>query len=145
MFPQYQANISEIESETKKRGKTLAFDFEKGDFVTLDGKLQPLEGLDGLKVWIEKCIRTVSHKNLIYDQTKEAYGVNTFNLTDRRYPKEFLYAEIQREITEALLLNPAITDVGDFTFEQANRTLVVGFTVDSIYGEQEVDHKWLTA
>lgn len=143
MFPQYEFSIRETEQEeTPKQGKTFAYDFVNGDFLTRDGRMIALEGADALKAWAEKCIRTEAQKYLIYRQDEKPYGVQTVDLRNRRLPLEFICAEIEREITEALLYNPNITGVRDFSFERQNRTLSVNYTIDSIYGTQEVNGEW---
>lgn len=145
MFPQYEIKINEDEiTEGQPRGRTVDFDFTRGEFILRDGRVSPLDGVDALKARIEKCLRTVAGKPEIYRQDALPYGVNTFDLTDRSLPFAFLCAEIEREVTDALLRDSEIIAVTDFTFQRAGRTLETMFTVQSIYGEQEVTHAWLT-
>ena len=143
IFPEYEVSVSEGEEESiQRQGKTFAYDFEQGDFITQDGRLVALEGAEGLKVWAEKCIRTEAEKFTIYRQDDAAYGVKSVDLMNRRLPLEFICAEIEREITEALLRNEAITGVRDFSFIREGRALQVDFVIESIYGEQEVSKLW---
>ena len=59
IFPQTQSTIN-IQSQTESNNgtKTYLFDFDKGDFVIRDGKLVECDGVDAIKVWIEKILRT---------------------------------------------------------------------------------------
>lgn len=144
IFPDYVVDIgADSEEQAARRGKTLEFDFSAGDFVTKDGRLQSVEGEDALRVRIEKCIRTEADKYQIYLQDGTPYGVKTFDLTNRKLPQAFLFAEIEREVTEALLRDSDVTGVYGFEFDREGRTLSVEFTVESIFGEQEAGYKWL--
>jgi len=120
------------------RGKSFLFDFTAGDFVTKDGKLQQVDGIESLKIWIAKIIRTEKFKFKIYDTGKVSqYGVTLLDLVNSGYPKSFIEEEMKREITEALLRNPEIQNVTGFTFSLVNRGLSVAFNVYSIYGQTE--------
>lgn len=144
IFPDYAVDIgADSEEQAARRGKTLEFDFSAGDFVMKDGRLQSVEGEDALRVRIEKCIRTEADKYQIYLQDGTPYGVKTFDLTNRKLPQAFLFAEIEREVTEALLRDSDVTGVYAFEFDREGRTLSVEFTVESIFGEQEAGYKWL--
>lgn len=142
MFPEYEPQLNNIAQEIKTTlGKSFLFDFNKGDFVLKDGKLQVVEDMEALKVWIEKILKTEKFKFKIYKtgETNE-YGITLLDLINSGYPKPFIQAEIQREVTEALLTNEEIISVENFNFTREKRTLVVSFQVNTAYGtiEQEV-------
>ena len=136
MFPDYesQINIGEM-IETTSNGKSFLFNFSIGDFPLKDGKLQVITGIDALKVWIEKVLRTEKKKFRIYDE----YGVS-FEVLNTKHPYMFIQAEIQREITEVLSKNSDILSIDNFSFALEKRTLIVSFEVNSVYGliSQEV-------
>lgn len=137
MFPEYSPQLQAGDvAETAQMGKSFLFDFDQGDFVVRDGKLQVVEGLEALRVWIKKVLSTEKFKFKIYNTGESnEYGTTTLlELVNSGHPPFFIQAEIQREVTEALLRNPEITGVGEFTFLRERRTLIVGFTVNSIYG-----------
>lgn len=140
MLPEYEptlenSNIEFTETSTKK---SFLFDFGKGDFSISDGKIQVVEGIEALKVWIQKILNTEKFKFKIYDTgDEEQYGISILDFLNNDYPQAFLYAEIQREITEALLKNPEIVDINNFNFAKNKRTLNVNFDVISIYGTTE--------
>lgn len=139
MFPEYEPQLNNIDQETKTTlGKSFLFDFNTGDFVLKDGKLVEVEGIEALKIWIQKILKTEKFKFKIYEtgETNE-YGVTLLDLINKGYPTYFVQAEIQREITEALLMNPEINDISNFIFARETRGLAVTFTVDSIYGSTE--------
>ena len=43
-------------------GKSFYFDFEKGDFNVIDGRLQEINNLEALKLWITKILKTAKLK-----------------------------------------------------------------------------------
>lgn len=132
---QEQAAVTE---PAVKRGKSFLFDFTSGDFVTRDGKLQTVDNLESLRVWIAKIIRTEKFKFKIYDTGREdQYGITLLDLVNSGYPKAFIEEEIKREITSALLKNSEIEDVSGFTFTRVKRGLSIAFNIYSVYGQTE--------
>ena len=129
MFPQTQS-ISNIQSQTESSTgtKTYLFDFDKGDFVIRDGKLIECDGIEAIKVWIEKILRTEKGRFKIYDNTE--YGCHLEDLIiGNSYTVEFIEAELKREIEEALLLNPQISAVSNFKISRATNSLTATMEV----------------
>lgn len=127
-------NIKQIETNSKM-GKSFLFDFNRGDFVLKDGKLVEIEGIEALKVWVEKILKTEKFKFKIYENSEiNEYGVTLLELINKDYPIYFVESEIQREVTEALLKNAEINSVSNFTFSKEGRGLNISFEVSSIYG-----------
>ena len=64
MFPSQEitTTTTALETTTTGSGKTLNFDFDAGDFVVKDGKVVTLTGLEALKIWIKKILRTEKNK-----------------------------------------------------------------------------------
>jgi hypothetical protein len=127
MFP--TTDITEIttSSETTSLGKSFLFDFEKGDFVLVDGNLVETTETKALKIWIEKILKTEKNKYEIYDN--ENYGVKLDDLKGQVLPLEFAKSEILREVKEALLQHPHIFRVDNLTVEQIDSGLTIKFTV----------------
>lgn len=132
MFPQTDLN----EEIIKENGTiSFAFDFEKGDFNLVDGKLVKTDSTEALKTWIQKVLRTEKFKFKIYDTGEQSqYGVSLIDFISNDYPFEFVKTEIEREIKEALANNNAILRVYSFEFQREKRRLECSFKVDSIYG-----------
>ena len=129
MFPQTQLTIN-IQSQTESNNgtKTYLFDFDKGDFVIRDGKLVECDGVEAIKVWIEKILRTEKGRFMIYDNTE--YGCHLEDLIiGNSYTPEFIEAELKREIEEALLLNPQISSVTNFKISREKNSLTVEMEV----------------
>ena len=129
MFPQTQSTIN-IQSQTESNNgtKTYLFDFDKGDFVIRDGKFVECDGVEAIKVWIEKILRTEKGRFMIYDNTE--YGCHLEDLIiGNSYTPEFIEAELKREIEEALLLNSQITSVTNFKISREKNSLTVEMEV----------------
>lgn len=128
MFPQTKT-ITITQSVSGSTGtKTYLFDFDKGDFVIRDGKLIECDGIEAIKVWIEKILRTEKGRFKIYDNTE--YGCHLEDLIiGNSYTVEFIEAELKREIEEALLLNPQISSVANFKISRDKNSLTATMEV----------------
>ncbi|MCU6709395.1 DUF2634 domain-containing protein [Paenibacillus sp. J5C_2022] len=111
--------------------KTFDWDFEQGDFRLSDGKVVEVAGIDYLKIWIEKTLRTPKD-SLIYVGT--GYGSEHFSMIGQSFNPSFVNEEMKRMISEALTFNDAITNVDNFTFTHNGSTTTIEFQVESIYG-----------
>lgn len=122
-----------LEEDEPLIGKSFLFDFKKGDFVLKDGKLVVLEGIEALKMWIIKVIRTEKFRFRIYENTEfendEQYGVMLEDLIGSNFDREFIEAEIEREVREALLLHEYIVSVDEWQFERNSKKMTVSFAV----------------
>lgn len=113
---------------------SFSFDFTNGDFILVDGKIQENSGLDYVKTWIEKILRT--RKNL---EIYSSYGSGHHNLIGSVFDRDFVQAEITRTIREALLTNEAIQEIGDVAVNFDGSELAASFSASTIYGQAEVN------
>jgi hypothetical protein len=115
---------------------TLNFDFETGEFVIKDGKIEELSGLEGLKIWIKKILETEKNRFKIYDTDDiVTYGISLLDIITSGNPIAYIESELTKEITEILLINSDILSVSNFIFSRdIKRTLTVKFTVGTTYG-----------
>lgn len=133
-------------TSTNKAGKSFLFDFKNGDFVVKDGKLVQVTDIEALEVWIEKILRTEKFKFKVYEKKNrnQEYGINIYDLIiGNTYPNSFIDAEIKREVTDALLRNPLIKSLDNWSIVKDNPTLKVAFRVNLTNGEtfsQEVSY-----
>lgn len=90
-----------------------AFDFERGDFVIINGRPKMVVGMDRLRSWIGKVLRTQKGRYKIYNGT--SYGTrikDTF--VGKTFTHDYMLSEIQREITDNLEKNKDIVSVDGF-------------------------------
>jgi phage baseplate assembly protein W len=129
MFPRTQDLPDVTKAETVMSGKSFLFDFTAGDFIIRDGKLVECKGIDAIKVWIEKILRTEKGRFRIYNDTD--YGCRIEDLlVGSNYPVEFIEAELKREIEDALKQNPNILSVSNFSIERTASGITVSMEVE---------------
>ena len=63
------------------------------------------------------------------------YGSELVDLIGQ--PMDYAMSEMKRRITDALMQDDRITGVDDWTFETGRKSVLVRFTVYTIYGELE--------
>lgn len=140
MFPseeqqnEYLDSISKennISFDNKEHKASFIFDFKNGEFNLKSGAK---DGVEALKMWIQKILKTSMHKYLIYELTGDKYGTMVKEKFHSDAPKSFAYASMEMEIKEVLMAHEAIKNVYEFSFDKSNRTLLITFTVDTIYG-----------
>lgn len=136
MFPGVEVkNYNEISNTTsikQGQGKTFDFNFETGEFNLVDGKLKVIEGKEALIGWIDKILRTEKDKYVIYDS---GYGIKLLDCLNSDLPTAFLYAEIQKNISAALMVHSDILNITGFKFERINHKLNIEFTIKTKYGD----------
>ena len=128
MFPKTDTVLTRVETPAQTGTRSYLFDFNKGDFVVRDGKLVECDGMDALKVWIEKILKTEKGRYRIYDGT--GYGCQLEDLIiGNTYTLEFTEAEIKREVEEAILKNPLVISVSNFTLTKTANALTIQIEV----------------
>ena len=128
MFPNSTDITLDDESNTSSGTKSYLFDFTTGDFIVRDGKLTECDGIDAIKVWIEKILRTEKGRYTIYTDTE--YGCHLEDLIiGNSYTAEFVEAELKREIEDALKQNPQITSVTNFNIIRNKNAITVTLAV----------------
>lgn len=135
IFPQIilpSQTASTTDTKTVDYGKELAFDFEKGEFIYEDGRPKVVEGIEALKIWIEKALRTARYRWPIYSFN---YGNELEEIIGLDLPRPVLESEIKRVIREALIYDDRIADVTDFEIEREGEKLMVTFRVVTVLGD----------
>lgn len=129
IFPQNSTEVVNniiISSKTPAYGKSPIFLFESGEFKKVDGKVYTGEGVEVLRNWIEKTLRTERYRFPIYTSD---YGVTLEELVPRGLPYETLLNELKDQISDALLQDIRIAEVGGFSFSQDKSCLNIQFEV----------------
>ncbi|BFH66260.1 hypothetical protein J27TS7_11060 [Paenibacillus dendritiformis] len=95
-------------------GRSWRFDFEKGDFVmTPTRKVAAANETEAWIMWCEKAIRTPRYRHLIYSRE---HGEEFDSLIGKGYSRAVIESEIQRIVTETLMVDPRTASVDGFTF-----------------------------
>ena len=111
-----------------------AFDFQKGDFVIINGRPKRAVGKERVKNWVQKILNTQKGRYKIYNGT--GYGINIEDtFVGKNYNRDYIRSEVKREITEMLTANEDIVSIDNFNMEVDGSLLTVSFTVNSVYGD----------
>ncbi|MBU5672273.1 DUF2634 domain-containing protein [Paenibacillus brevis] len=114
-------------------GRSWRFDFEQGEFIlTPTRKIASSSGTDAWVVWCQKAIRTPRYRHLIYSRI---YGQELDELIGKGYSRAVLESEIQRMVSEALLLDPRTADVDGFYFSWQGAECSFNCQVTNVHDE----------
>lgn len=131
-------------TDLPQMGKSFLFDFKTGDFVLKDGRLVEISGIEAVKVWIQKILKTEKYRYKVYErEDKNEYGIVLEDLiVGNNFPQSFVESELKREITGALTKHPMIKSLTDWKIEKKNPLLNISFKVNLLDGNnftQEVN------
>lgn len=140
MFPDdteelIQNELNEVtDASSTFNGRTFLYDFKKGDFIYRNGAPIEVTGIEALKVWIEKAIRTEKFRFNIYNfftvEGEEVdYGVSIEDLIGSNLPHSIIDSELKRELSESILKNPYIDALEEWSFVRDGSKLTISFTV----------------
>ncbi len=104
-------------------GYTHKLDMEKGRVAGMT------DGRDALAQTIYLILSVERYAYAIYSWR---YGVQLADLIGK--PRDYAMSEIKRRITEALTQDDRITGVENWSFQPGRRSVLVSFTVMTIYG-----------
>lgn len=117
--------------------KEYAYDFENNQLLLDEsGRTYMVEGNEALRIWILKALST---ERFHYTAYSFAFGSEWQDqLTGHAMNVEVLKLEMERFIIEALMVNPYIQRLDNFSFENQATGLTVTFECTSIYGTDAV-------
>lgn len=127
MIPVTDIELDNIEF-TQEPTKTYALDIETG---RIRGTTT---GTDAMKQAIYLMLNTERYKYLIHSWN---YGIELEDLIGKS--KSYVFPEVKRFISEALLQDDRITLVDDFIFTESGNKLTVEFTVHTSVGDIETE------
>lgn len=94
-----------------------------------------VDGVEAMKQTIFRILNTERYQYIIYPWY---YGIETIDLYGE--PNTYVCPELERRITEALLIDTRIISVTDFEFNCEWKGVVhVTFTVNTVYGAIKAD------
>lgn len=107
-----------------------AVDFNTGQ---LTGRL--VNGSEAVKVWIWKCLMTTRFHFPIYSWM---YGSELESYIGRALPQEYIDTDVKLALQDALLINPEITAIRNFSGYHEKDVLTISFTAVTIYGSIDI-------
>ena len=128
MIPQTEFDLasSELETEPSKNYRMLI------SSERINGYSDELEAM---KQVVYKILNTERYQYLIYSWD---YGIELKDLFGE--PVDYVCAELERRITEALTQDDRINGVSDFSFDVSKKGVVrAAFKVETIFGEFETE------
>lgn len=134
LYPAFE--MPEIVEQQQKKPvpeypESYRFDFEKGDFAR-DGAGR-IAIADGHTAWVQWCIKTVLTERFACLAYSWDYGTEVEKAL-KKPTRAMIEAEIERTITEALIVDPRTEMVKDFSFRWYADELYVTFTVVPVIG-----------
>ncbi len=114
--------------------KTPYFDYSAGDFTVVNGHIKTVVGVEFVRQYIQKVIRTAKGIYKIYD----GYGSEVVSLIGKVLPAAFMQSEVQRTIAEALLKCEYIKSVDSITVDKSNTaSAYISIAVTTDFGTVE--------
>jgi len=92
------------------------------------------DGIEAINQAIYKILFTERYNYSIYSWN---YGIELEDLFGK--PKDFVYSDLERRITEALLQDDRINSVDNFVFSSNKGDVSVTFTVNTVFGDVQVE------
>lgn len=121
----YSATLGE---QNRQLGVTPAFNYEKSEIILANSTPKLVTDIEAIKQWIILFVTTPRDVYKIYEGTdfgtsyKKLYGEKFIN-------NGYAESELEREITEGLLLNPAINSVESVEITKKGKKLNVKVSV----------------
>lgn len=139
VFPFIDASDTDTSSENEELPmlKEYAYDYENNELL-LDGNgcTYLVEGNAALRIWIFKALTTARFRHTAYSA---AFGEEYEDqLIGHTMDSDVAALEMERYITEALMVNPYIKRLENFEFTNSTWGLTVTFDCTSIYGRETV-------
>lgn len=134
LLPVVSEEVVDEFAYTQEPGHTyrMKVDMENGTAGQIIGYV---DGRDAVEQAVYKILNTERGENEIY---RGQYGVEIDDLFGMPIP--YVIPELDRRVTEALLMDDRIEAVGNFKFDLPRKGIIhMSFIVTSIYGEIEIN------
>lgn len=141
MFPIENKTIEEAAAAVirplpvEEIGRSIKFDYDKREFIFLNGVAEEVTQVEAVKQWLELMCRTLPDKYAVYGNSD--FGIETDEIIGyKTLPKGFLYSEIQRQIKENAKIPRCIKSIINFSAENVDGELNIYFTAVLYTGEE---------
>ena len=119
----------------------LARDLNTMELLIKNGQFYKVYKNEALKIWIIKALHAQTSR-YTHRAYSNRYGNEITSLFGRSLKNSLLKSELKRYVEEALLVNPYIKRISDFSYTKSGAKVSAVFTVTSVYGnfEQEISY-----
>lgn len=137
IFPFIDPQELEQVGDALPLAKEWAWDFERLEFKTRNGRMYLVEENEAIKIWIWKLFKTPRFRTLIYNWD---YGHELEELIGQGFTEGFLTSEAERYIDEAIEYNLGdyVIDLENIDIDFEGNELTIKFTAITPYGEVEI-------
>ena len=126
LLPSFVVQEAATRTDTREIPKEYGIDFRTGQ---LTGEI--VEKKEAIKVWIWNCLQTERYRFAIYSWD---YGAGIEQYIGKVLTQEYIQTDCESEIREAMLINPWISDITDFTAARHGSELSISFTAITPFG-----------
>lgn len=131
MFPQMKNELFNITPEPAQDAtirRSFDFDFDSKQYSVVDGRVIEIESIEAVKQWIKLFLKTALNKVPVYQGKK--FGTSIKNVIGwKRLENGFVESELEREVKEGFLLNPAIQKVTAVDVQKKNAEITIYISV----------------
>lgn len=138
IFPFITPNTEQATSQPLPLFQEYAYDFENNCLLQRNGTTYLVEGNEALKIWTYHALLTQRFRYIAHSA---AYGCEAEMLIGRAM-NSITLSELRRFIIEALMVNPYIVELSNFTCSQTRSGVTVEFDCTTIYGPMLITHDW---
>jgi hypothetical protein len=136
IFPFIDATVADAAiTATSTIPREYAYDFDSNEFILENGKNVVYEGMDALKMWIIKALKT---QRYCYGAYTWDYGQEFSELVGQRLSSDAMQSEAKRYLEEALTVNTHITGIKNVSVTIDGSNVTVTFTAETDQGEVEI-------
>lgn len=132
IFPFVDSKVEILSKEELPIFKEVAWDYQLDTPLLDQGELVIIEGVEALKVWIYKVIKTTRFEHEIYSWD---YGCEINTLIGKGFSKALIVSEVKRYVREALMINEYIESINSIDVKLEDDRLSIDITILTIYGE----------
>lgn len=133
-FSGLEENITEEQNNELPPLKEIAIDFKTGNPIIENREVKTVEGVEALKVWIYKALKS---ERFVYKAYTQDFGNEMYMLFGRNYTQALVNAEAKRYAKEALEINPYIKEVVVKSINFNKDKLTINLDVESVFGNME--------
>lgn len=132
ILPTTNVVITDIAENTVTHTKNeYAWDFNNDTFILENGSPKMVSGLEAIRVWMYKAIKTERYRYLAYT---DDFGCEIEDLIGSGYSQAAMQAEAERMMKESLLIHPDILTITNFTLEKISNGFEITFVANTVFG-----------